>query len=146
MGKRTIEIDDTLEERVDSAIEDVKQALLDYLEQNPDTYKVPDLGNDLDYSGAIHEIVDGAVPIYTKEIEDTWYLYGNELEESYENAGVGDNPRENYGMAAIYYYISDKVYEWYRDNAEDIFNEWEEKQTAKSDQDAGEGDTEAESL
>ena len=126
--KRTIEIDDCLTEQTDSAIEDVKQALLDYLEQNPDTDELPCLNNDLDYSGTIHEIIDGAVPIYTSDIEAAWYLYGSELEAAYENAGCGDNPRENNGMAAIYYYISDKVNEWYSRNAEDIFDEWKEKQ------------------
>jgi len=63
------------------------------------------------------------VPIYTKEIKDLWYLYGDEFEAAYENAGVGDNPRENFGMAAIYYYISEKVHEWYNENAEEIFEE-----------------------
>lgn len=130
MSKRTIEIEDTLQERVDSAIEDVKNELLRYCEDNePD--KLPDLGNDLDYSGAIHEIVDGSVPIYTKEINDTWYLHGNELEEAYENAGVGDNPKENNGLAAIYFYIHEQVNEWYSDHAEDIFEEWQEKNRAK---------------
>jgi hypothetical protein len=130
MSKRTIEIEDTLQERVDSAIEDVKDELLRYCDDNePD--KLPDLGNDLDYSGTIHEIVDGSVPIYTKEIDDTWYLHGNELEEAYENAGVGDNPRENNGQAAIYFYIDQAVREWYNDHAEDVFEEWQEKHRAK---------------
>jgi hypothetical protein len=130
MSKRTIEIEDTLQDRVDSAIEDVKDELLRYCDDNePD--KLPDLGNDLDYSGTIHGIVDGSVPIYTKEIDDTWYLHGNELEEAYENAGVGDNPRENNGQAAIYFYIHEQVNEWYSDHAEDVFEEWQEKHRAK---------------
>jgi hypothetical protein len=130
MSKITIEIEDTLQDRVDSAIEDVKDELLRYCDDNePD--KVPDLGNDLDYSGTIHEIVDGSVPIYTKEISDTWYLHGNALEEAYENAGVGDNPKENNGLAAIYFYIHEQVNEWYNDHAEDIFEEWQAKHRAK---------------
>jgi hypothetical protein len=132
VSKRTVEIEDSLQERVDSATDDVKAELLSYLEQNPDTDETPDLGNDLDYSGAIHEIIDGSVPIYTKEIEDTWYLYASELEEAYENAGVGDNPRENNGMAAIYYYIHEKVNEWYSGNADDVFEEWKEKRDSKA--------------
>ena len=128
MSKRTVEIEDTLEDRVAGAIEEVEAELRRHLAENPDTDETPDLGNDLDYDGAIHEIVDGSVPIYTREIEDTWYLYASELEEAYENAGVGDNPRENNGMAAIYFYIDQAVHEWYRDNAEDIFTEWKEKQ------------------
>lgn len=127
--KRTIEIDDTLQERVDSAIEDVKRELLNYLDENePD--ETPDLGNDLDYSGAIHEIIDVAVPIYTHQIKTAWFLYGSELEQAYENAGVGDNPMENDGMAALYYYIHEQVSKWYSDNADDIFNEWKEKREA----------------
>jgi len=120
--KRTVEIEDALDERVESAIEDVKDLLIDYIKENkPD--QVPCINNDLDYSGSVHEIVDGSVPIYTKEIDDTWYLYGSELEEAYENAGVGENPKENNGMAAIYFYIMDKVQEWYQNNAEEIYDE-----------------------
>jgi len=130
MSKITIEIEDTLQDRVDSAIEDVKTELLRYCDDN-EADKLPDLGNDLDYSGAIHEIVDGSVPIYTKEIDDTWYLHGNKLEEAYENAGVGDNPKENNGQAAIYFYIHEQVNEWYNDHAENIFEEWQEKHRAK---------------
>ncbi len=135
MTKRAIEIEDSLDERVESAIDDVRQELLNYLKDNPDTDELPDLGNDLDYSGAIHEIVDGSVPIYTSEIGDTWYLHAWELEEAYENAGVGENPRENDGMAAIYYYIYDKVYEWYQDKAQDVFDEWK----ANKEEEANEG-------
>jgi hypothetical protein len=134
VSKRTVEIEDSLQERVDSATDDVKAELLSYLEQNPDTDETPDI-SDLDYSGAIHEIVDSSVPIHTKEIEDTWYLHASELEEAYENAGVGDNPRENNGMAAIYYYIHEKVNEWYSGNADDVFEEWKEKRDAKAEQD-----------
>ncbi len=132
--KTTIEINDTLSDRVDSAIADVKTELLTYLEQNkPDS--LPCLNNDLDYGGAIHEIIDGSVPIYTHEIKVAWFLHDSELEEAYENAGCGDNPRENDGMAAIYYYISEQVNEWYADNAEDVFEEWQAAQPVEEDAD-----------
>lgn len=123
MTKRNIEIDDVLPDCVDSAIEEVERELREYLADNPDCDKTPCLHNDLDYSGAIHEIVDGAVPIYTAQIEAAWFLHSSDLEEAYENAGCGENPRENNGMAAIYYYIYEKVSEWYHDNAERIFDE-----------------------
>jgi len=122
--KKTIEINDTLSERVDNAIDLVRDQLENYLKENkPD--ECPDLSNDLDYSGAIHEIVDGCVPIYTAEIKDTWYLHENELIGAYESAGVGDNPHENDGMSAIYFYIHQEVCDWYYKNAEEIFNKWE---------------------
>jgi len=132
--KRNYEIDDTLKERADGAIDEVKDELLRYLKENPDTDSLPCLNNDLDYSGAIHEIVDTSVPVYNSEIADTWYLHSNDLEEAYENAGVGDNPRENDGMAAIYFYIMDKVQEWYNDHAEDVFEEWLEANPIKEDE------------
>lgn len=126
--KTTVELDDTLPDSTQSAIDDVKAELLRYLDENkPDS--LPDLGNDLDYSGAIHAIVDGSVPIYTHAIKTAWFLHGPELEEAYENAGVGDNPMENDGMAAIYFYIMDEVNEWYADNAQEVFDAWHGEQT-----------------
>ena len=117
--KRTIEIEDCLQERVDDAIAQVEAELLEYLAENkPET--CPDWG-DLDYSGVLHEIIDGAVPIYSATIEATWYFYGNELEQAYEAAGIGKNPRENYGMAAIFCYIEQKAQEWFHRNAKRIF-------------------------
>jgi hypothetical protein len=120
--KINVEIDDTLPDRVENAIEEVRDELVEYIKENkPDS--TPDLHNDLDYSGSIHEIVDGCVPIYTKEIDDAWYLHKRDLIDAYENAGVGDNPTENNGMAAIYYYINEQVCEWYHKNADEIYDE-----------------------
>lgn len=122
MTKRNIEVDDVLPDCVESALEQVNDLLRDYIKDNsPDD--VPCLSNDLDYSGSVHEIVDGAVPIYGGQIEAAWFLHGRDLEQAYENAGVGENPRENDGMAAIYFYIYEKVAEWYHENAERIFEE-----------------------
>ena len=131
--KTSIEINDTLQDRVASAIEDVKDALLEYLDSNPDTEETPDLGNDLDYSGRIHEIVDGAVPIYTQEINDIIYLHGDDVERAFDDAGIGSKDDKGWPMgwkpAAIYCYIDQKVREWYRNEAGEIFAEWKAKQT-----------------
>jgi hypothetical protein len=133
--KRTIEVEDTLQDCVDSAIEDVRAELVSYLEQNPDTDETPDLGNDLDYSGAVHSIVDGAVPIYTSEIRDIFYLHGDDVEQAFDFAGIGTKEDEGWPMgwkaAAIYCYIEQQVAEWYQSNAKDIFDEWREKQEVK---------------
>jgi hypothetical protein len=136
-----VEIDDTLQEHVDSAIEQVKEALVEWLDVSDGgdfavygrEKDVPCLSNDLDYSGRIHEIVDGSVPIYTHEIDTIWYLHKNELEEAYENAGVGENPLENNGMAAIYFYIQEKVGEWYHNNAEQVCNRWVAEKTKEEE-------------
>lgn len=136
MTKRTVEIDDTLQDCVDEAIEGVEAELRSYLEQNPDTEETPDLGNDLDYSGAVHEIVDGAVPIYTAEIEGLFYLHGDEIEQAFDDAGIGSKENEHWPMgwkaAAIYCYIEQQVQEWYRYNAADIFDEWKAARDAKA--------------
>lgn len=122
MTKRIIEIDDVLPGCVESAIEEVEKLLREYIADN-ECDEAPDLGNDLDCDGRVHEIVDGAVPVYTREIEAAWFLHGRELEQAYENAGVGSNPRENDGMAAIYFYISEAVAAWYSRSAEKITKE-----------------------
>lgn len=134
--KRTIEIEDTLQDRIDSAIDDVKQELLNYLEANPDTDETPCISNDLDYSGAIHEIIDGSVPIYTREINDTMYLYGSEIEQAFDDAGIGEKSDGGFPMgwhaAAIYCYIEQKVHEWYSNEADEIFEEWKTAHDAKA--------------
>lgn len=131
MTKRTVEIDDTLDEIIESAIDDVKTALLEYLEENPDTEETPCISNDLNYSGRIHEIIDSAVPVYTGEVNDLFYLYGNDFEQAFDDAGIGDKDDDGWPSgwkpAAIYCYIDQKVHEWYSDNADDIFKEWKEK-------------------
>ena len=125
---RTVEIEDVLQECVDDAVEELEQLLREYLKENPDLDETPDLSNNLDYDGRFHEIVDSNVPIYTSTIEDTWYLHSNELEGAYESAGIGDNPRENDGMVAIYCYIEQEAAKWYLDNAEEIFDAFKEQQ------------------
>ena len=117
--KRTVEIDDTLQDRVDSAISETEESLMDYLSNYPETDSDLDI-EDLNCRGMIDQIIDGCVPVYYHEINTIWYLHGDRIEEAYENAGIGENPRENSGMTAIYLYISDKVYQWYADNAEAI--------------------------
>jgi hypothetical protein len=123
MTKRTVEIDDVLPGCVAGAIEEVERKLREYLAENPDCDDTPCLSSDLDYSGDIHSIVDSAVPVYNGQIDAAWFLYRRELEEAYDNAGVGDNPRDANGMAAIYFHIYEKVAEWYAENAERVFEE-----------------------
>jgi hypothetical protein len=129
--KRTVEIEDTLQERVEEAIEAIGTLLLDYLKENPDTDELPDLHNDLDYSGAVHETIDGEVPIYTSEIDDTMYLHSGKVEEAFDNAGIGEKQDGScwpmgWKAAAIYCYIEQEVQEWYRKNAQEMFEKWQE--------------------
>jgi hypothetical protein len=121
--ERTITIKDNLNEIVESVCDEVKDLLIAHLVENPDLDEAPDL-SDLDYSGDVHMAVDSSIPIYTNEIRSLWFLYEDEFISAYGDAGCGDNPKENDGKAAIYFYIEQQVYEWYSDNVKDIFDEW----------------------
>ena len=128
--KKTIAIDDNIQEIIDDVIDEVKTALFEYLDDNPDIDETPCISNDLDYSGRIHEIIDGAVPIYTSDINDIFYLYGDEMEAAFDNAGMGNKDDKwpcGWKAAAIYCYIQQEVFEWYQNNADDIFKEWKEQ-------------------
>jgi len=122
--KITVEIDDILDDCVNRAINQIKDELITYLDDNElvecDFYDIND-------DGIVHEIIDGCVPIYTKQIKDTWYLHGDKLEEAYDKAALGENPMENGGMAAIYCYIEQEVHKWFDDSSEDFFQEYQEK-------------------
>ena len=124
MVKRTIEIEDTLDEIIESVKDDVKQLAIEWIKENEEK---PDLYNDLDYDGSFHEIIDSAVPIYTYEINNLFYLYGDKFEEAFELAGIGvrddDDWPNGWKPAAIYCYIEQVVSQWYNDTIDEIFEE-----------------------
>jgi hypothetical protein len=137
MTKRTIEIEDTLSEIEESLQSDLRDIVIEYLNDNPDLDEAPDLYNDIGYNGSFHELVDGSVPIYTGEINDLFYLYGNDFEEAFDNAGIGEKNDEHWPMgwkaAAIYCYLEQEAAEWYEENKEDIYDEWKEQHPDKVD-------------
>jgi len=139
MIKRTVEIEDNLDDILESVKDDIKDLAIDYLNDNPDSEEAPELYNELDYRGFVHEIIDGSVPIYTGEINDLWYLYGNDFEDAFDNAGIGDKVDKHWPSgwkaAAIYCYIEQEVGEWYEDNKDEIYDEWREKHPIKEDED-----------
>jgi hypothetical protein len=133
--KRTVEINDTLSDTVESACDDVKAEAIRWLDDNgdDDTDEAPDLGNDLDYSGAIHEIVDGATPIYNGEIADLWYLYSDRFEQALNNTGFETTP-DNRQQIAIFCYLEQEIGSWYEDHKEEIFDEWRAAHPVKEDE------------
>lgn len=136
--KRTIEIEDTLSEIIDSLQSDVKDMTVEYLNDNPDLDNAPDLFNDLDYDGRYHELIDSSVPIYTSEINDLFYLYGNGFEEAFDNAGIGDKEDKHWPMgwkaAAIYCYLDQETAYWYENNKDEIFDEWKADRPEKEEE------------
>lgn len=109
MAKQTIEIEDTLSDRINSAKDDLKTEWENFRKENPDMR--PDQWEPYDQ---IHEIADGSTPVYTKEIRDLTYLYGAEFAEAYNNAGIGDGTEDNRDAIAIYYYIEEALWEYAR--------------------------------
>lgn len=130
MVKRTVEIEDTLDEIIEGVKDDVKELAINWIKENGEK---PDLYNDLDYDGSFHELVDGAVPIYTGEINDLFYLYGNDFEDAFDNAGIGDKDDEHWPSgwkaAAIYCYIEQEIAEWFDNEIDDIFDENHKEET-----------------
>jgi len=135
MSKRTIEIEDTLDEIIESLKDDMKTMVEEYLNDNPDLDECPDLYNDLDYDGRYHELIDGAVPIYTSEINDLFYLYGNDFEDAFDNAGIGTKEDKcwpcGWKPAAIYCYLDQEIAGWFNENSSDLYDEWKEKHPDK---------------
>jgi len=123
--KRTIEIDDTLDELVESVEADVLQNFLDYFEENPELEDFDEYYQEqgCDY---VHETVDSTTPIYNSEIDGLYYLYGDEFEEAYENAGIGNGTEDNHRQVAIYCYLEERAFEKQREIEEkfkEIINE-----------------------
>jgi hypothetical protein len=128
--KRTIEINDDMTDIVETTIDEIKDHLIEWLDDNanqgePDT---PDYGNDLDYDGRCHEIVDSSVPVNIADIHDIFYLHGSDVEAAFDNAGIGEKTDGywpcGWRAAAIYCYVEQQVSEWYYANADDVVAAW----------------------
>jgi len=127
MAIRTIEIEDNLDEIIKSVKDDVNTEIENYIKENEDK---PDF-SDLDYSGVIHEIIDSAVPIYTYEINNLFFLYGNEIEQAFENAGIGEKNDDDWPSgwkaAAIYCYIEEQLMNDLDEMIDELWDDFEEK-------------------
>ena len=120
MTKRTIEIDDNLDDLIDGHKEEILDDFIDYLEE---TIDLTDFDEYYQEQGCdfVHESADSYTPIYNSDIDGLWYLYGDEFADAFENAGF--DMSDNYKQQAIYCYISDKGFEFQR-LLENKFNDW----------------------
>ena len=120
--KRTIEMEDDMDERIDGIKEEMVNHFIDYLKDNPDIDDFDEYYQD-EACDFIHESVDTSTPIYTKNIDDLYYLYGSECEEAYRNAGIGNGQEENHQQVAIYCYLEQKAFDFLRE-LEDVYNDY----------------------
>lgn len=121
MSKRTVEMEDDLQERVDNVEEEIKDNFITYLKENSD---IKDFEEYYQASGCecVHEVSDSNVPIMNKNIDDLYYLYGDMFDEAYKNAGLGDGTEYNHRQVTIYCYLSEQGFDYLRE-LEELFNE-----------------------
>tara|TARA_R110000824_G_scaffold340888_1_gene527357 strand:- start:1410 stop:1937 length:528 start_codon:yes stop_codon:yes gene_type:complete len=130
--KHTIEVPNSLDDLVISAINDVKEWFKESVKDK--TINKVDFENSLDeilehinYNGSLNEIVDNTVPIYTYELKGLFFINEDALIEAFENSGIGNksdfenNPLGFEGVA-IYCYIELEVNNWLSDNFEEWFS------------------------
>ena len=119
MVVRTIEVNDSLSELVQCAIDEVKY-WFDYEIKNSkniekvDFEDVDSLIDALNYNGDLHQIIDSSVPVYTHELDTLYYLHKHKLNEAFENMGIGErseyeNAPLGFEGAAIFCYIEEQV-------------------------------------
>jgi hypothetical protein len=122
----TVQLTDRLPELIDSAWQDVTDLLRDYFVDNGGD--LPCMHNDLDYNGAVSEIIDSTVPIYTSELNELAYFHHDtaiaKLVETFGSAD-GDWPSGVFA-AGLYGLIEEGINERWHAEAEDLWEEWTE--------------------
>lgn len=122
MTERTVTIDDDLDERVSDVKSEILDNFKDYFKENED---MSDFDQYYQAQGCdtVHEFTDSSTPIYYSDIDGLYYLYGDEFDDAYKNAGIGDGTEDNHRQVAIYCYISEKGFDYLRE-LETAFDEW----------------------
>lgn len=120
----TVELTDRLDGIIDSTWEDVVELLKEYFVANGGDF--PCLHNDLDYSGAVTELIDSAVPIYTSELNELAYFHHDAaiaaLVDTFGSAD-GDWPSGTFA-AGLYQLIDNGINAHWHEDAEDLWQEW----------------------
>ena len=120
----TVTLTDKLPEIIDSTWDDVAQLLRDhFIDHGGD---LPDLHNDLDYSGSVSELIDSAVPIYNADLAELAYFHHDAaiaaLTEQFGSAD-GDWPRGTFA-AGLYSLIEAGVAKRWDDDAQELWDDW----------------------
>ena len=120
----TAQLTDRLDDIINATWDDVVDLLKEYFVANGGD--LPCLHNDLDYSGAIAELIDSAVPIYTSELNELAYFHHDAaiaaLVDTFGSAD-GDWPSGTFA-AGLYQLIENSINERWHEEAEDLWQEW----------------------
>jgi len=134
MRSYTVEIKQDLTELVDDTIDEIKRAIAwlvseGEIDESMDNDSIMEV---LEYDGTKHEIIDGAVPVYTHELEALMFVHKWTLMEAFEDAGICSvdevlkNP-DSFVLGiegvAVYCYIEQEVNAWIDEDLDDWFNE-----------------------
>ena len=123
MVKRTIEINDSLDERVELCKEEILDDFIEYFLENPDMVDFEEYyqAQGCDY---VHECCDSNTPIYYSDIDGLWYLYSSEFEDAYKDV-FGDELHEsqNYKQVAIYCYLSNASFQ-FMNEIQSLVDDW----------------------
>ena len=134
MRTYAVEIRKDLSELVDDTIDEIKRAIAwlvseGEIDESMDSDAINEV---LDYDGTKHEIIDGAVPVYTHELEALMFVHKWTLMEAFEDAGICTvdevlkNP-DSFVLGiegvAVYCYIEQEVNAWVDEDLDDWFNE-----------------------
>tara|TARA_A100001515_G_C4509171_1_gene189460 strand:- start:38 stop:457 length:420 start_codon:yes stop_codon:yes gene_type:complete len=134
MRTYTVEIKNDLNELVDDTIDEIKRAIAwlvseGEIDESMDNDSIMEV---LEYDGTKHEIIDGAVPVYTHELEALMFVHKWTLMEAFHDAGIGTvdevlkNP-DSFVLGiegvAVYCYIEQEVNAWIDEDLDDWFNE-----------------------
>ena len=111
MEKRIIEMEDNLQDIVDEIKEEIKDDFISYLEEKLSVKDFDEYyqAQGLDFS---QEISDSSTPIYYTDIDNLYYLYGNEFDEAYNSAGIGNGNEDNYRQVSICCYLEEKAQDY----------------------------------
>lgn len=142
MSKRTIEINDDLEELVNAVETEILEHYIEWLTDSLSDDDTPDeisrLNHDDWYQGhnnvhygcdKISEAADSNVPIYFSHLNDLWYLYGDIFIQSAKDSGCDIETKDNNKMQqqAIYFYLSEQGHE-FAQGLEETLNEHKEEE------------------
>ena len=114
---------EAFQEIVDSVRQDVRTAIDDYMKDNPDEDR-DQIEGSIDDNGAITEIYDGAVPVYTGDIMEIGslpevYNHVNDLGPAFD----GESTPSNIIATSIYEILAEEANEQLHEYLDELENE-----------------------
>jgi hypothetical protein len=127
----TVQLTDRLPQIIESTWDDVVELLKTYFIEHDSSDDFPCLHNDLDYSGAVHELIDSAVPIYNAELRELAYFHHDAATSSLADKFGSDTSLDDWPMgpfaAGLYCLIEEGINEKWDEEAEDLWDSWMEE-------------------